>query len=219
MLVLAALLTACNTVDFYQPQPLNGERLSAIPQELQGVWKVPEGERIEYTAEYFREEHFQKDSLGTVIDTTWQYTYLSDSIQLFRGEKYFVFNAQNDEGYWNFIVHRLEKNGAIGLYYCDDYTVYGKMKGLIMDSVFLNSQYYVDDLDEFAYKDTVLIHPTIKEIDALEYDNIDDVLVSGQIRIKDLKKVCRKEYLICRLLPDGTIYYPPNENEGEFDEE
>lgn len=214
-LFLSALiltLVSCSTVNFTQPQPLGGERLHVMPSELQGTWYNEGGESLIFKENYARAQEFQKDSLGTITDTTYEYTYLSDSILLFKADKYFVFNELRESGNYRVMIAQTEKKGAIGFYFCDDPMVYGKMKSLRMDSV---QAYYYEEVagsDELVDVDTLLILPGIKD---LEHYYINSAWFGGQMLPKELKKVCREEYLNFRLMPDGTVYYPKLDIEEE----
>ena len=210
-----AILVSCHTVRFVNPQPLNGERLRSFPVELHGIWRLQDEGTIEFREDVVIATEFHRDSLGTVRDTTYEYTYLNDSIQLYRADDYLVFNELKTNGYWRIMAVRQEKKGAIGLYFCDEYSIYGKFKGLTIDSASLLYDQYVAEIDDLVSVDTMLVHPTLKSLKKDRKDQVSYVVMNGQMHPKDLKKICREEFLYMRLMQDGTIYIPKLELDEE----
>jgi hypothetical protein len=212
------LVVSCTSVEFSQPQPVGGERLTTMPAELLGTWHAPTGESLIFKDNYVQAQDFKKDSLGTVVDTTYEYTYLADSTFLLKADKYFVFNELTESGTYRIMVAQQEKKDAIGFYLCLDAPFYGKIKSVQLDSADVQIQYYDEDLGEEVYYDSLLIQPSSKDLMDSRVSLISTLWIGGQLRTKDLKKICREEYLYFRLMPDGTIQLPKKE-EVDIEEE
>ncbi len=204
--LLVCFLGSCMThVHFNEPQPKNSHRLDAFPAELQGSWKRESGETFVITESYMTDERFIQDSLGLVIDTIADTTYLSDSLQLHTAGDYYVYNVLFGP-FYVFAVVEKDQDGNWNHYYCDDPHMYKDMRGLKMDSAAITYSEYFPETDELNVVDTTLLKPKKRNVFESPYDEIRSVYFSGQIRIKDLKKLCKEEYFMFSLRKNGTYY-------------
>ena len=200
---------SCSTVHFMEVQPMNGERLHELPEELQGTWYGDDSvSYIRHYPTYSEDFSVHRDSLGNIVDTTIRYTYLSDSLRLYKGGDYYVYNDRFTNGTWRIMVVKTRKNGDIDHYYIDDPIFYSKLKGLNIDSAETIAYLYIEEIDDIAGVDTVLVNPTIKQLESDEFSNVQNAYIGGQIRIKDLKKIAKRKYLFYTYKADGTIYAP-----------
>jgi len=206
-------IASCNTVHFNEPQPKNGTRLYSFPEALQGSWTDNSGESMTITASQIISENFQHDSLGNIIDTSYKYESLSDTIQLYEKDGFFVFNEQYADGSFRIMIAHPKKNGDIGYYFCDEPQVYNKMRGLKIDSADLYMVEYVSEIDDFIEYDTLLVAPQQKELYSDNVQQVSSVYYSGQVSIRQFKKICREEFIYFILKSDGTVYVP--ESGGE----
>lgn len=204
-------LVSCSTVHFNEPQPKNGTRLHDFPVEIQGSWIADSGESMSITESQIITENFEHDSLGNVVDTNFKYQLLSDNLQLYRKGNYFVFNEQYDDGSFRILVGQKEANGDLSFYFCDDPQVYGKMHELKMDSASVYIAEYNSEIDDFIDYDSLIVAPKRKDLRQENIQQVQFVHYSGQLKQRNLKKVCREEYLYCILKSDGTIFVPESD--------
>lgn len=198
-------LTSCLTVSFNQPQPKDGNRLQEFPEELRGTWTKDDGDFFTIKASGIQSSNLIYDSLENLIDTSYRYTALSDSLQLYQGGKYYVYNMQDSEDMWNFAVVNVDVKGNIYTYLCDDAKFYSELKGIKVDSLSYSGQYYLEDSDEFLDFDTTIYYPSAKEISKMDYADLRNVYFNGQIRIKDLRKIAVRKNLMSIYRVDGTV--------------
>lgn len=210
-------LSSCLTVSFNQPQPKDGDRLQVFPEELRGTWTENDGDFFTIDAGGIGSSTLIYDSLENLIDTTYKYNALSDSLRMYQGGRYFIYNEQASDGTWIFAVTKVDAKGNIYNYICDDFKFYLNLNGLKADSASYHVQYYLDDIDEFRDFDTTIYNPSEKELSEIEVDDLQRVYFNGQIRIKDLRKIAIRKNLISIYWADGTAeeMKPDSEQEEE----
>jgi len=217
LIALSLILTSCWTVSFNQPQPKDGQRLKEIPEELQGKWIKNNGASLMIDATGIGTMNIivEVDSLNNnIVDTSYNYYRLSDSIRIYRGGKYYVYNELRGDGAWGFAVTKVDFKGNIYNYYCDDVKFYRRLKGLKVDSVsyilkvdsvFNMEEDHLHDIDELIISDTIVYNPTVKELSKIDNYEIQWIFFNGQIRVKDLHKITVRKNLISIYKVDGTI--------------
>lgn len=198
-------LTSCLTVSFNQPQPKDGKRLQEFPEELQGTWKMKDGDFLTIDDAKITLSKMINDSLNNVIDTSYNYTNLSDTIRMYRGGNFYVYNVQSSNGSWLFALAKVDSKGNIYNYLCDDFMFYAKLKGLKADSASYQVQHYIHETDELNTLDTTIYHPSVKVLSKIANDDIRWVYFDGQIRISDLRKIAIRKNLISIYKVDGTV--------------
>lgn len=208
-------LTSCLTVSFNQPQPKDGNRLQEFPEELRGTWTKDDGDFFTINAAGIQSSNLIYDSLENLIDTSYKYTALSDSLQLHQGGKYYVYNMQDSEDMWNFAVVNVDVKGNIYTYLCDDAKFYSELKGIKVDSLSYSGQHYLEGTDEFLDFDTTIHNPSAKEISKMDYADLRNVYFNGQIRIRDLRKIAVRKNLISIYRSDGTVEEANRESETD----
>lgn len=214
-IALSLILTSCLTVSFNQPQPKDGQRLKEFPEKLQGKWKMDDGDFIMIDATGIGTSNLIVDSLNNIIDTSYRYTSLSDSLRIYEGGKYYVYNEQSSNGSWTFAVTKVDFKGNIYNYLCDDFKFYSSLKGLKVDSASYMVQHYLHEIDELITLDTTVYNPSVKELSKINNDEIEWIYFNGQIRIRDLKKITVRKNLISIYKVDGTIEIEEQESDLE----
>ena len=218
LIALSLILTSCWTVSFNQPQPKDGQRLKEIPEELQGKWIKNNGDSLMIDATGIGTMNIivEVDSLNNnIVDTSYNYDRLSDSIRIYRGGKYYVYNELRGDGAWGFAVTKVDFKGNIYNYYCDDVKFYRRLKGLKVDSVSYTVQHHLHDIDELITLDTIVYNPTVKELSKIDNDEIQWIFFNGQIRVKDLQKIAARQNLKSIYKVDGTIEEKKQESDSE----
>ena len=132
-----------------------------------------------------------------------RYVSLSDSIRLYRGGKYYVYNELSSRGFWTFVVSKVDNAGNIYNYRCDDVKFFTKLNELSVDSAKYNVPLYDPELDEVFQLDKTLYNPTNKELFKIDSDALTAVYFNGQIQIKDLRKIAIRKNLVEIYWADG----------------
>ena len=215
LIALSLILTSCFTVSFNQPQPKDGQRLKEIPEKLQGKWIFDSGDSLMIDATGIRTSTHNLDSLNNIVDRSYKYTSLSDSIRIYEGGKYYVYNERYNDGSWLVAVTKVDFKGNIYIYYCDDVKFYSRLKGLKVDSVSYTVQHHLHDIDELITLDTIVYNPTVKELSKIDNDEIQWIFFNGQIRVKDLQKIAARQNLKSIYKVDGTIEEKKQESDSE----
>ena len=103
-------LTSCDRNFFDQPQPVDGENLTAVPEALQGIWRDKDV-TIKIDAEGMQTNELDRDSLEKITFHT-----ISDSIHLRTAGKLWVANFKREQG-WEIMIIEKNKAGDIFFHY------------------------------------------------------------------------------------------------------
>lgn len=208
LILTLLLLSSCVTVHFNEPQPKGGERLYTVPEELHGKWRdMDEGNEINKFG-LIESDLVYDDSLAefhdeyVVVDTSYEYIYLNDSIRLYKAKDYYVYNYLEDWG-WTVLVIDKDDQGNLNFYAPNNFTALSKFRGLKVDSVQLQS---LNRYDELEYK--MIVKPDFDNMREDQIEDVIDVYVSGQIKKRDIKKLIRHENFIQSYRIDGTVFTP-----------
>lgn len=170
------LLTSCATVYFDREQPENGQRLSEIPKQYQGVWKdAVGGIEIRSKSILYTFVIGDNETSGTGATETTEH-FLSDSVTVMQTKKYLVLNEKNKEGYWQLFIAEMHPEGDIYLYEPTPSSVF---------------------VDNFKLKD---VTASVEGASDTEHQYI-----SGALTQKQLSTLLIKDNLIFILKKDGTI--------------
>ena len=99
MTFLAFTLFSCVSIYFTEPQPKEGVLLRKIPEELHGQWghysekKSKDGIKIEDNG--IITFKINKDSLSNTTDTSFTNFILSDTVQLYKLNPFFITKEAN----------------------------------------------------------------------------------------------------------------------------
>jgi hypothetical protein len=189
-------------------QPLNGERLTSFPIELQGTWGAEKGDSIsiQQSAIVSKSSHF--DSLGALTAIHTERTQLTDSLLLYKSGKYYVFNELSKAGYYTITIVEKDRKGNLNHYFCDDPFQFKNIHELTVDSASVFVSEYDSSNDEIIEYDSVLVEPSIKELKNNSLFQINGIYFSGQITPQKLKRLCKKRFLYMRYMTDGNVYIP-----------
>ena len=199
---LLLMLSSCVHVYFSEPQPKGGKRQSEIPKELYGTW-FGETEGFQFSEKGYTNINIKTDSVGTIIDTTYQTTCLSDTFRIYKAKELYVIHSKENSDYWEIVILKPMKNGNINTYHTSDPKIFVHDKGLKLEEV----NYLIDDeLQSFKTLD-------LDQFDTLSFQN---AMFSGQMNIKTLRKVIVPDNLMNIFKKDGSLYLP-EENFPETD--
>lgn len=172
------VLSSCFSVYFDSIQPADGNRISEVPKEYQGIWKDDnDGSGMEIGKNFF--------SITSVVTTEEtnertshvQTNYLSDSLILIDAGKHLVLNVKSDlDAYWAVYIATKLPSGDIHI--------------------------YSPTVSEKHIKNTGLKNITPSGLADMETE---DIYLSGAISKKDLNKLIDKENRLFILKKDGSI--------------
>jgi hypothetical protein len=207
--VLLLAFASCGTVRFNQPQPKDGIRLTEFPEEVRGTWAHADGDFFTIDSAGITYSRVYLDSARNYEGGAERYVALSDSIRLYRGGKYYVYNELSSRGFWTFVVSKVDNGGNIYNYRSDDVKFFTKLNELSVDSAKYNVPRYDPELNEVFQLDKTLYNPTKKELFKIDSDALTAVYFNGQISIKDLRKIAIRKNLV-------EIYWADGRHEGKL---
>lgn len=190
-LVTLLICTSCTHIYFTEVQPKNGKRLTEMPPVLFGTWFYEYEEGWQINEFGITKIDIRKDSLGTIIDTTYTIMPLSDSLQLFKSTNSYVLNYRENSQYWEIAIFHPMSNGDIRLYEVSDPNIFAQVKGLKL----VEANYYIDD----EYQTVQTLDPQAES--SLKFES---AVFSGQMKPRSLEKVLTTtSYTLFK--HDGTI--------------
>lgn len=180
-------------------------------KKLHGKWTAATGETYTINDSIFEIMSLVYDDLENQTYTSFDTLSLSDSVQLLALGNYYVYSFLEENGTFIVAIVECEKNGDFNHYYEDDPLQYSKVRSLTIDSASVLWDDYDEVRDELIQYDTVLYHPNFQDLRQSEVAILNWVEFSGQMRKRDLRKLCVAENLIFSLRNDGSLYLPLEE--------
>jgi hypothetical protein len=176
-----------------EPQPKGGERLTEIPEMLYGKW-FGDNHGWQINKNGFTYIEIESDSVGIVLDTTYQTISLSDTFRIYKAKELYIIHTKENSDYWEIIILRHMKNGDINAYQASDPELFKPDKGLKLE----RANFYIDGEE----KSVKTLNPEHEE--SLSFQS---AVFSGQMKMRTLRKVLTPDNLIV-LTKDGSIYNP-----------
>lgn len=203
---LVLLLSSCIHVYFIEPQPQGAERLTEVPEILHGKW-FDKHQGWQHYANGFAMININRDSLGTVVDTTYHAFPLGDTIRIYKAKELYIIHFKNNSEYWEIITLHCMKNGDIHSSHMTNPDLFAIDKGLKLEYAY----FYIDGEE----KRVTTLHPEHEE--SLQFES---AVFSGQMKVKTLRNAMAQDnYTI--LTTDGRMLkarVPEEELNGEEEE-
>ena len=176
-IVSLLLISSCSHIYFEEVQPKGGVRQSEMPEELYGYW-FGESEGWELSENGITNIDFETDSLGNVLDTTYQTTPLSYSLRIYKAKEFYLIHTRENSPYWEIITLKLMKNGDLNIYHSIDPKIFASVKGLKLE-------YANYDIDEESQN--------VNKLDPEHNESIifNHALFSGQMKVRQLRKIVK----------------------------
>jgi len=188
---LVFIVSSCAHIYFIEPQPKGGERLYEMPKELYGEWYgTSNGWKLNENG--ITIANIKTDSVGNILDTTYQTAPLSDSLRIYKKKDLYVVHLKDKSEYWEIGILKTMGNGDIYTYQSSDQDKFASAKGL--------------KLEEATYKingKRKIVKTLNPEAD--ESAHFLNAVFSGQMKLKTLRKVL-KSLTPTIFKADGSIY-------------
>ena len=197
-------LSSCTSVYFDRPQPKGGQRLSSVPEELQGTW-IDKYDTVYMRSQELLRVSTELDSMDNIVDVAYYSNVLSDSVRLYKAGNHYVANIQDPEKGWEILVIEREADGDIFWYYPLEAPFLKQTLGLRIKKVERSKSIETAD-------STYTEKFTNKSIKVVEGENIDAIFYKGQFKIKHIPSIIRPGNVYWQWNANGTI----GEEEEEY---
>ena len=193
MTFLVFTIYSCVSIYFTEPQPKDGFLFEKIPEELHGQWDDKSSGGIKIVNNGIITFKIRKDSLSNITDTSFTNFILSDTVQLYKLDPFYILNYKTKNNPWEIAIIEKQKNGNILTYVVFDPELFTKDTNLKLE----NANFTINGEDTIVKTLNPYCEHSIK---------LNNATFSGKMSVQTIKKLAKRKNIFYILKKDGFVY-------------